>query len=557
MAAASITMATAPVPPAHGGANVGPFEPSVWGDFFINYTPPSQRSEEWMRERADRLKAQVALKLKAIRMGTGEMMMMVDTLERLGIDHHFRKHIDVALSHVHREEPAEIVSSHNLHIVALYFRLLRQRGLWVSADVFDKFRDDETGKFSQSLSNDVRGLLSLYNAAHMATPFEEILDQAIVFTRHHLEAAKGKLRPPMSAQVTRALGIPLPRFMPRLEAVYYISEYQQEEGHDSDILELARLDYALLNSLHLKELRDLTLWWRDLYKEVNLPYTRDRIVEMYFWAFGVSHAEEHSRARMIHTKIVALTSLMDDTYDVHASFEECKKVNEAMQRWDASAVSLLPEYLHALYMRTLSEFKGFEDSLEPHEKQGVHYTIKAYKLLSTFYLEEATWCHGNHVPSFREQLHLSGMSAGLPMFSVAAWMGSGRVATKEVFEWGFGIPEMLRACGEVGRLLNDIASYKKGKNKQDVASTVECYIKEHGCTGEEAMAACAAMSEHAWRKINRGCMEIKPTLLPAAHLAAVNLSRTSEVFYIGGVDAYTFGANLKDIVTAMFLRGPA
>jgi eudesmane-5,11-diol synthase len=127
------------------------------------------------------------------------------------------------------------------------------------ADVFDKFRDG-TGKFSQSLSNDVRGLLSLYNAAHMATPFEEILDQAIVFTRQHLEAAKAKLRPPMSEQVTRALDIPLPRFMPRLEAVHYISEYQQEEGHDTEILELARLDYALLNSLHLKELRDLTLY---------------------------------------------------------------------------------------------------------------------------------------------------------------------------------------------------------------------------------------------------------------------------------------------------------
>ena len=104
--------------------------------------------------------------------------------------------------------------------------------------MFDKFRDGTTGQFSQSLSNDVRGLLSLYNAAHMATPFEDILDQAIVFTRQHLEAAKAKLRPPMSEQVKRALDIPLPRFLPRLEAVYYISEYKHEEGHDTDMLEL-------------------------------------------------------------------------------------------------------------------------------------------------------------------------------------------------------------------------------------------------------------------------------------------------------------------------------
>jgi eudesmane-5,11-diol synthase len=53
-------------------------------------------------------------------------------------------------------------------------------------------------------------------------------------------------------------------------------------------------------------------------------------------------------------------------------------------RWDASAVSILPEYLHALYIRTLSQFKEFEDSLEPHEKQGVHYTIKAVnRIIST------------------------------------------------------------------------------------------------------------------------------------------------------------------------------
>jgi hypothetical protein len=55
-------------------------------------------------------------------------------------------------------------------------------------------------------------------------------------------------------------------------------------------------------------------------------------------------------------------------------------------RWDASAVSLLPEYLHALYIRTLSQFKEFEDSLAPHEKHGVHYTIKAVNIMDHIYV---------------------------------------------------------------------------------------------------------------------------------------------------------------------------
>jgi len=41
-------------------------------------------------------------------------------------------------------------------------------------DVFVKFRDD-TGSFNINLSNDPRGLLSLYNAAHMAVPGEMVL----------------------------------------------------------------------------------------------------------------------------------------------------------------------------------------------------------------------------------------------------------------------------------------------------------------------------------------------------------------------------------------------
>ena len=125
-------------------------------------------------------------------------------------------------------------------------------------DVFDKFRDD-TGNFNINLSNDPRGLLSLYNAAHMAVHGEMVLDDAITFTRRHLEVAKSKLRSPMAEQVSRSLEIPLPRFMWQIEAVHYISEYEKEDEHNAMILELARLNFNLLRSVHLKELKSLSL----------------------------------------------------------------------------------------------------------------------------------------------------------------------------------------------------------------------------------------------------------------------------------------------------------
>jgi len=124
--------------------------------------------------------------------------------------------------------------------------------------VFDKFRDD-TGSFSSSLCSDPRGLLSLYNAAHMAVPGEVVLDEAIVFTRGQLEGIKSKVRSPISKQISRALDIALPRFTRRLETMHYITEYEHEEAHDSLILELARLNFILVRALHLRELKDLSM----------------------------------------------------------------------------------------------------------------------------------------------------------------------------------------------------------------------------------------------------------------------------------------------------------
>ncbi|KAF0911900.1 hypothetical protein E2562_012727 [Oryza meyeriana var. granulata] len=392
----------------------------------------------------------------------------------------------------------------------------------------------------------------------MAMPGEEALDDAIAFSRRHLRSmqAAGKLRPPMAKQVSRALDIPLPRTPRRLETMRYIDEYDKETAFDSVVLELARLDFELVRSLHLRELKTLSLWWRDLYDSVKLSYTRDRIVELFFWSCGVYYEENYSRSRIMLTKIFGLISMMDDTYDVHATLVECHKLNEAIQRWDKRAVSILPEYLRVFYIKLLSNFDEMEDSLEPNEKHRVSYAKTAYKKCSECYLHEVQWFSDKHVPSFAEHLNLSFMSSGIPALAPAVLMGvpeKDGAATVEAFDWVVSVPDLLRAGSEVGRFLNDIASYKgRKKNKKDIQNLVECYMTEHGVSGEAAVAAVAALSERSWRTINRACVEMDPTLLPAARLL-VNLTSTMEVVYLGGKDGYTSGTGLKGLVTDLFL----
>uniref|UniRef100_A0A0E0D0X1 Terpene synthase N-terminal domain-containing protein n=1 Tax=Oryza meridionalis TaxID=40149 RepID=A0A0E0D0X1_9ORYZ len=540
----------------NGGAG---FDPSMWRDFFV--------VEERMRARAERLAREVRRRIfgagdgdgeGGVAMSVAEAATLVDTLERLGLDGHFRHEIGVLLGRLRREEADFAGSDDDLHTAALRFRLLRQHGVWVSPDMFDKFRVG-TGSFSSSLRDDPRGLLSLYNAAHMAAPREIALDDIIAFARCHLEALsiEGKLKSPLAEQVSRALDIPLPRFPRRLETMNYLAEYEQEDEHNDMLLELARLEFELARSLHLEELKALSLWWRELYESVKLSYARDRLVESYFWTCGVFHEEEYSRARIMFAKVFGLLSLMDDTYDVHATLEECYKLNEAIQRWDEGAISILPEYLRMFYIKLLSNFDELEATLEPHEKFRVSYAKNAFKLSSEYYLREAKWSNTKYTPSFAEHLEVSVMSSGFPMLAPVVLMGvhdDVGVATAAAFEWATAaVPDaVIAASGEVARFLNDIASHRVEKNEKDVPSSVECYMAEHGVGEEAALAAVAAMAEHGWRTINRALMEMDPGLLPAARLV-VNLTRTLEVIYLGGRDGYTFGGDIKGLVVSLFL----
>nr|CAB3454433.1 unnamed protein product [Digitaria exilis] len=111
---------------ATGGGSAAAFGPCMWNDFF--------RSEEWMTERVNRLKEEVRMFEAGKAMSAADTLKLVDTLERLGIDDHFRKEIDVALARVHSD--VDHGSSNDIHIVSLRFRLLRQHGLWVSAGKF-------------------------------------------------------------------------------------------------------------------------------------------------------------------------------------------------------------------------------------------------------------------------------------------------------------------------------------------------------------------------------------------------------------------------------------
>lgn len=117
---------------------------------------------------------------------------------------------------------------------------------------------DNNGKFKDSLKEDTLGMLSLYEASYLGANGEEILMEAQEFTKTHLKNSLPAMVPSLSKKVSQALEQPRHRRMLRLEARRFIEEYGAENDHNPDLLELAKLDYNKVQSLHQMELSEIT-----------------------------------------------------------------------------------------------------------------------------------------------------------------------------------------------------------------------------------------------------------------------------------------------------------
>ncbi|URE22752.1 hypothetical protein MUK42_16005 [Musa troglodytarum] len=473
-------------------------------------------SEAWMRERDEELREAVRRMFRDNKDVT-QTMHLIDTIQLLGLDYHFEEEITQALKRVYDADSA----NDGLYEVSLRFRLLRERGYSVTSDVFNKFKD-EGGSFSSALTDDVKGLLSLYNAAYLGTHGETILDEAISFTRSHLTSMVHDLNPPLATLVSLALETPLRRSIKRLFARHYISIYQEEPTRNDEILEL-KLDFHMLQSLH-----PLTK---------TLSFARERVVEAYYWILGVYYEPQFSRARVMAAKIVIFTTLLDDIYDDYSTLEESQLLTDAIQRWEFEAVDQLPEYLKDFFLKLLITVQELETELAAEEKFRIFYLKEALKSQAGAYFEESRWRDETYAPTLEEHLGVSTMSSACPLFASAILVGMGEVATKEAFEWAASFPKIVEASAVIARIMNDITSYEREGKREHVVSTVHCCMKEYGTSIDDACKKLQEMVEDAWKDINQECLDPTTFLAPLLQ-TLLYFTRISENVY-KYTDAYT------------------
>ncbi|KAF8713006.1 hypothetical protein HU200_028796 [Digitaria exilis] len=195
------------------------FHPSLWGDFFLTYQPPTAQKSASMKERAEVLRENVREILKDPK-ELPETLNLIITLQRLGLDSYYESEIDELLK-----------------------------------DVFLNFKSED-GSFADV---DTKSLLSLYNAAYLRTRDEEVLDEAISYTTSCLQDALQHSESPLAAEVSSFLDIPLFKKVGIMEARNYISFYEKEPTRNQVILEFAKLNFNLQQLVFCEEIKECTM----------------------------------------------------------------------------------------------------------------------------------------------------------------------------------------------------------------------------------------------------------------------------------------------------------
>ncbi|WZZ25017.1 hypothetical protein YC2023_008418 [Brassica napus] len=233
-------------------------QPSQWTDYFL-YFPVDEFELDVLASELEAIKPNVRDILMFSYHAEGHdstkrKILLIYLMISLGIAYHFENEIEKTLAHAFQNIDDTIANEHDLYTISIFFWVFRTYGYNMSADAFKRFKGDD-GKFMDSLTKDAKGMLSLYEAAHLRTTRDYIMDEALSFTTKHMDSLAGRSSSHLSRLKQNALGLSQHWNMEILVAMEYISFYEQEKDHDETLLKFSKLNFKLLQLIYLKELK--------------------------------------------------------------------------------------------------------------------------------------------------------------------------------------------------------------------------------------------------------------------------------------------------------------
>ncbi|PPS10156.1 hypothetical protein GOBAR_AA10484 [Gossypium barbadense] len=391
----------------------------IWDYDYVQSLRDDFVQDESYNERASKLQEEVRMMLGNM-VDSLEKLELIDTLQRLGLSYHFEAEINKTLKNISIDRIGTVAwKKDNLYATVLEFRLLRQHGYKVDQDVFTCFMDD-VGNIKSSLNQDFKGLLNLYEASYLLLEGETMLENARELAAKLL---KQYLKENNDDQYLRmlvdhAFELPLHWRMARLEARWFIDVYEKNKDKNPIILELAILDYNIVQSMHLEDFKYASTWWKELGLGERLSFARDRLMSNFLWSAGMIILPQDRKRRRNQTKLNSLLTCIDDVYDVYGTLDELELFTDVLERWDINAIQRLPNYMKIYYL-ALDNFVN-EMAFDILKEQGINvipFLKKLWTDLCKAYLLEAKWYYTGYTPTLQEYMDNGWISGGKPSSS--------------------------------------------------------------------------------------------------------------------------------------------
>ncbi|KAK2990975.1 hypothetical protein RJ640_005457 [Escallonia rubra] len=463
-----------------------------------------------------------------------EGLVLVDAIQRLGIDYCFPEEIEAVLKRQFLDVTnTAILKQHDLSTVSLCFRLLRQEGYPVSAAVFGNFKDKE-GNFDAKLGEDTRGLMGLYEASQLRIEGEDILEEAANFSSQLLNRTflELLLDHHQARIVRKTLEHPYRKSLARSTIKNFTRDFDDINGYKSTLQVLANMEFDMVQTVHQQELFQVSRWWKDLGLAKELKLTRDQPLKWHMWPMAALTDPSLSEQRIDLTKPISLIYLIDDIFDVYGTLDELTLFTEAVNRWDTAATEELPHYMKICF-KELYDITN-EIGCKVYAKYGYNPAEslqKTWASLCNAFLVEARWFASGHIPKAEEYLNNGIVSSGIPVVLVHMFFLLGDGATKKSANIVNDNPGIITSIATLLRLWDDLGSAEDEEQDGHDGSYVKCYMEEHeGSSIESAHQHITELISETWKRLNKECLSPNPFSATFTR-ASLNLARMIPMMY--------------------------
>ncbi|XP_010468170.1 PREDICTED: terpenoid synthase 19-like [Camelina sativa] len=178
--------------------------------------------------------------------------------------------------------------------------------------------------------------------------------------------------------------------------------------------------------------------------------------------------------------------VVDDTYDAYATVPEATALTECLQRLNIGADDILPDYLRIVLENLFEVMNEIEQEMRLKERSySMKQVLEMFKIIAKAYKQLTKWARTGHVPTFDEYMKVGMVTAGMG-YAVYCFIGMEDISEKEAFEWLNSSPRIIKALNVLFRIANDIGTFETEINRGEVANGLNCYMKQHGVTKDEA-----------------------------------------------------------------------